>query len=228
MAALIAEPIQGVGGFATPPDGFFGRLKKVLDQHGILFIADEVQTGWGRTGDHFWGWQAHGLVPDLLTFAKGVGNGVALGGVVGRGRDRRLPAREPISTFGGNAAELPPARWRPSAYLLDHDLQANAAREGARFRAALPAGRRPHRGDRRGARQGPDAGARDRAGRAARARRRRRDRAAARRPASAGLLIGKGGLYGNVLRIAPPLTVTAEEIDEAASILAKAIDSIVP
>ena len=58
---MIAEPIQGVGGFATPPDGFFGAMQKVLGEHGILFISDEVQTGWGRTGEHFWGYQAHGI-----------------------------------------------------------------------------------------------------------------------------------------------------------------------
>src|SRR5690606_37680513 len=59
VAAMIAEPIQGVGGFATPPDGFFGAMKDVLDREGILFISDEVQTGWGRTGENFWGFQAH-------------------------------------------------------------------------------------------------------------------------------------------------------------------------
>jgi 4-aminobutyrate aminotransferase len=76
QAALIAEPIQGVGGFATPPDGFFGAFDKELKNRGILFISDEVQTGWGRTGEHFWGYQAHDIVPDMLTFAKGVGNGI--------------------------------------------------------------------------------------------------------------------------------------------------------
>ena len=80
VACLIAEPVQGVGGFAVPPDGLFGAMKEVLDEHGILFISDEVQTGWGRTGDHFWGYQAHGVVPDMITFAKGLGNGL---------RDRR-------------------------------------------------------------------------------------------------------------------------------------------
>ncbi|HYJ25970.1 MAG TPA: aminotransferase class III-fold pyridoxal phosphate-dependent enzyme, partial [Acidimicrobiia bacterium] len=60
-AVMIAEPIQGVGGFVTPPDGFFRAMKEVLDENGILFISDEVQTGWGRTGEHFWGYQAHGI-----------------------------------------------------------------------------------------------------------------------------------------------------------------------
>ena len=96
------EPIQGVGGFATPPDGFFGAMKKELDNRGVLFISDEVQTGWGRTGDHFWGYQAHGITPDILTFAKGVGNGLALGGVVaGAELMNSLPGNS-ISTFGGN------------------------------------------------------------------------------------------------------------------------------
>ena len=71
VACMIAEPIQGVGGFATPPDGFFGAMQKVLADYGILFISDEVQTGFGRTGEHFWGYQAHGIVPDLITVAKG-------------------------------------------------------------------------------------------------------------------------------------------------------------
>ena len=82
VACMIAEPIQGVGGFATPPDGFFAAFKEVLDRNGILFISDEVQTGWGRTGEHFWGYQSHGITPDILTFAKGLGNGMALAGVV--------------------------------------------------------------------------------------------------------------------------------------------------
>ena len=86
VACMIAEPIQGVGGFSIPPDGFFGAMKKVLDEHEILFISDEVQTGWGRTGEHFWGYQAHGVVPDALTFAKGLGNGLA---IAGRRRPRR-------------------------------------------------------------------------------------------------------------------------------------------
>ena len=102
VACLIAEPIQGVGGFTMPPDGLFGAMKKVLDEYGILFISDEVQTGWGRTGDHFWGYQAHGVMPDLLTFAKGLGNGLSMAGVIARGELMDgLPANS-ISTFGGN------------------------------------------------------------------------------------------------------------------------------
>ncbi|MDX6209704.1 MAG: 4-aminobutyrate aminotransferase, partial [Frankiales bacterium] len=102
VACLIAEPIQGVGGFTMPPDGFYGALKAVCDDYGILLIADEVQTGWGRTGEHFWGIEAHGVVPDMITFAKGIGNGLSIGGVVARAEIMdALPAAS-ISTFGGN------------------------------------------------------------------------------------------------------------------------------
>src|SRR4051812_42911771 len=85
VAALIAEPIQGVGGYTYPPDGLYAAYAEVLAEQNVLFISDEVQTGWGRTGQNFWGIQNHGVTPDMMTFAKGLGNGFAIGGVVGRG-----------------------------------------------------------------------------------------------------------------------------------------------
>ena len=220
VAALIAEPIQGVGGFAMPPDGLFGAMTEVLDEFGILFVCDEVQTGWGRTGEHFWGYEAHGVVPDILTFAKGVGNGLALGGVVARAEIMDSLGANSISTFGGNPLVCAGALANLE-YLLDQGLQTNAAKMGNRLRLGLepvaeatpeiaelrgrglmwamefnrPGGREPL----------PDAAAAVHEG-------------AHRR----GLLVGKGGLYGNVLRIAPPLCVTDSEIDEAVRILAAA------
>jgi 4-aminobutyrate aminotransferase len=224
VACLIAEPIQGVGGFVTPPDGVFGALKKVLDDYGILYVSDEVQTGWGRTGEHFWGYEAHGLVPDLLTFAKGLGNGLALAGVIGRGEIvDNLPANS-ISTFGGNplvtAGALANLR-----YLLDNDLQTNALVQGRRIVDRL----RPLadtldvvgevRG--KGLMIGIELVGRDgRApapGAAARVLELARER---------GLLVGKGGLFGNCLRIAPPLSLTAEEADEGAAILAEVLAEV--
>src|ERR1700678_4662151 len=88
VGCLLAEPIQGVGGFTMAPDGLLAAYKEVLDEHGILLISDEVQTGWGRTGEHFWGIQAHDVIPDFMTFAKGLGNGFAIGGVGGRAAPR--------------------------------------------------------------------------------------------------------------------------------------------
>ena len=94
VACLIAEPVQGVGGFTMPPDGLLGEYAAVLRERGVLYISDEVQTGWGRTGDHFWGFGAHGVTPDMITFAKGLGNGFAIGGVIARGDSDGRAARE--------------------------------------------------------------------------------------------------------------------------------------
>jgi 4-aminobutyrate aminotransferase len=221
VACMVAEPIQGVGGFATPPDGLFGAMKEVLDAHGILFVSDEVQTGWGRTGEHFWGYQAHGLVPDALTFAKGLGNGLAIGGVVARAELMDAVGANSISTFGGNPL-ADRAALAVLDYLQEHDLQANARTVGARLAAGLRglAAGNPAIGDVRG--KGlmlavelvdPGSGAPDAAAAA-------RAQEAARR---GGLLVGKGGLYGNVLRVAPPLVLTEAEADEGLEVLAAAL-----
>jgi 4-aminobutyrate aminotransferase len=224
VAAMIAEPIQGVGGFATPPDGFFGAMKKELDNRGVLFISDEVQTGWGRTGENFWGYQAHGMTPDILTFAKGVGNGLALGGVVASAELMDSLPGNSISTFGGNPMSSVGA-LATIRYMLEHDTQGHALAMGERLAGHL----RPAveasavvaelRGKglmlaietvQAGSLE-PDSGVAGRIMEQARA---------------AGLLIGKGGLYGNVLRIAPPMTVTEAEIDEAADVLVRIIEGL--
>jgi 4-aminobutyrate aminotransferase len=227
VACLIAEPIQGVGGFTSPPDGYLAALKEVLDEYGILLVADEVQTGWGRTGEHFWGIEAHGVTPDLMTFAKGIGNGLSIGGVVGRADIvDALPANS-ISTFGGNPLSCAGALAN-LRYLLDSDLQGNALARGGELRAALEDIAAEHSvvGDVRGkglmlAVELVEPGTGD-PGRPS-------QRAAAlamEETKAAGLLVGKGGLYGNVLRVAPPLSVTAEEIEEGAQILRKAIAAV--
>ena len=136
VACLIAEPIQGVGGFAVPPDGFYGELQKVLAKDDILFISDEVQTGWGRTGDHFWGYEAHDVVPDILTFAKGVGNGASLAGVVARAEIMDTIQVTSFSTFGGNPLSVA-AGIATLDTILDEDLQANTKAMGERFVAGL-------------------------------------------------------------------------------------------
>ncbi|WP_327025070.1 aspartate aminotransferase family protein [Micromonospora sp. NBC_01739] len=223
VACLLAEPIQGVGGFVHGPDGLFAAWKKVLDEHGILLISDEVQTGWGRTGEHFWGYQAHGVTPDLLTFAKGIGNGFALAGVVGRAEVMEAVPAISFSTFGGNPISTA-AGNAVLDYLLDHDLQANAARTGA----ILVEGLRAAVGDldcvaevrgkglmlgvefvRPGTTE-PDPALAARVFEGCRA---------------GGLLVGKGGLHGNVLRMGPPLTLTDQEAREGLAILVEAIRS---
>jgi len=221
VACMVAEPIQGVGGFATPPNGLFGAMKEVLDRYGILFVSDEVQTGWGRTGEHFWGYQAHGLVPDAITFAKGLGNGLAIGGVVARAELMDAIGANSISTFGGNPLAAR-AALAVLDYLQEHDLQRNARTVGVRLAAGLRglAAGNPAIGDVRG--KGlmlavelvePGTGAPD-------ARAAARAQEAARR---GGLLVGRGGLHGNVLRIAPPLVVTEAEADEGVEVLTAAL-----
>ena len=224
VACMIAEPIQGVGGFATPPHGFFGAMKKELDNHDILFISDEVQTGWGRTGEHFWGYQAHDIVPDILTFAKGVGNGITLAGVVARADVMDCLDAVSFSTFGGNPLSMAAGR-ATLRHVLENDLQANAKRMGERLRAGLDqlAADQPWIAEARGAglmqalemvQPGtlePDGA---------------RTTALLEACKANGLLIGKGGLYGNVVRIAPMLNVTADELDEGLAAIAAAAASI--
>ncbi|MBB5954236.1 4-aminobutyrate aminotransferase [Saccharothrix tamanrassetensis] len=216
VACMLVEPIQGVGGFSTPPDGLFAAFKEVLDEYGILLVSDEVQTGWGRTGEHFWGIQAHGVTPDAMTFAKGLGNGLAIGGVVARGDLMDCLTANSISTFGGNPVSTAGA-LATLDYLLDNDLQANAAKMGERLMSGLRtiAEDRPAVGDVRGKGLmvgielvGPSGEPDPKAAGAVLEGTRER-----------GLLVGKGGLYGNVIRLAPPMTVTEDEVEEALGIL---------
>lgn len=224
VACLIAEPIQGVGGFATPPEGFFGAIHKVLAKDDILFVSDEVQTGWGRTGDYFWGYQAHDIVPDMLTFAKGVGNGATLAGIVARAEIMDTINVMSFSTFGGNplssAAGLATLR-----YVLDNDLQGNARRMGGRLAAALSplAAEVPwiaeHRG--KGLMQAielvyPDSIQPDAS----------RATAILEGCKARGLLVGKGGLYGNVIRITPMLDVSSSELDEGIAAITETITEL--
>jgi 4-aminobutyrate aminotransferase len=227
VAALIAEPIQGVGGFTSGPDGLLGAFAEVLRERGILWISDEVQTGWGRTGEHFWGWQSHGATPDIVTFAKGIGNGLSMGGVIARAEVMDCLSANSISTFGGSpltsAGALANLR-----YVLDHDLQGNAARHGPTLFDGLRAVGSPIVGDVRGkglmigvelVRPGtgtPGEPAPELATAVLEACKRR------------GLLVGKGGLHGNTLRIAPLLTLTADEAAEGLAILVAAIEEVTP
>jgi 4-aminobutyrate aminotransferase len=225
-AALIAEPIQGVGGFTSPPDGLYAAFREVLAPRDILWIADEVQTGWGRTGDHFWGWQAHARSgpPDIVTFAKGIGNGMSIGGVVARAEIMNCLDSNSISTFGGTQVTMA-AGLANLTYLLEHDLQGNALRVGGllierlRTAAARLPGVREVRG--RGLMIGVELvrPGTDEADHAAAS-------AVLESARAGGLLIGKGGGHNtSALRIAPPLSLTVAEAEEGADILEHALRS---
>jgi len=221
VACMIAEPVQGVGGFAIPPDGLFGAYQEVLDEHEILFVSDEVQTGWGRTGDHFWGYEGQGVRPDALTFAKGIGNGVALGGVVARPALMDCLGANSISTFGGNPLATAAANATLD-YVLEHDLQKQAAVLGRLLLDGLreSVGDLPAVAEVRGkglmigiefvlpGTLDPDPAV------AAAALEATRER---------GLLVGKGGLYGNCLRVAPPLTLGEADAREGLRMLTDAV-----
>ncbi|MGJ5831456.1 aspartate aminotransferase family protein [Streptomyces ossamyceticus] len=226
-AALIAEPIQGVGGFTSPPDGLYAAFREVLRRHGVLWIADEVQTGWGRTGDNFWGWQAHGQngPPDILTFAKGIGNGMSIGGVVARSEVMNCLDSNSISTFGGTQITMA-AGLANLNYLVEHDLQGNARRVGGLLIERLRAitAQVPEVKEVRGrglmigvelVKPGTEEANPDAAAAVLEAARRE------------GLLIGKGGGHNtSALRIAPPLSLTVAEAEEGADALERALRSI--
>ena len=224
VGALIAEPVQGVGGFTMAPDGLFLAYQEVLDEHGIAFISDEVQTGWGRTGETFWGIGAHGITPDLMTFAKGLGNGFAIGGVVGRGDLLDGLRGNGISTFGGN----PIATTAGNAtldYVLSHDLQKNAAVcgtiviDGLRAAASRLQTVAEVRG--KGLMFAVDladqATGQPSPALAAKAMEATRER---------GLLVGKGGQHGATLRMAPPLTLSEAEAREGLALLVDALHAV--
>ncbi|QBI21931.1 aspartate aminotransferase family protein [Egibacter rhizosphaerae] len=224
VACLVAEPIQGVGGFTHPPDGLYGALAEVCREHGILLVSDEVQTGWGRTGDRFWGYEHHGYTPDVLTFAKGIGNGLSMGGVVARAELMDSVTANSISTFGGNPLTCAGARANLRVLRRD-DLPGNARKQGELLAQRLHEAVEPLAcvGDVRGkglmlgvelVRPGtgdPGEPAPELTSKVLEATKGR------------GLLIGKGGLHGNVLRITPPLSVTAEETERGAAALADAL-----
>lgn len=220
-AAFIAEPIMGVGGFITPPKEYHGIVADIVRRHDGLFIADEVQTGWGRTGRWF-GVEQYGVKPDIIVAAKSLGNGHPVGATVARKDVADSFKGLTIATFGGNPVTMVAAKAVVDAIEKDR-LMDNAADVGGHLRARLDALGEKHalvgevRGmglmqgvelvkDRQTKEPAPQAvaavmeGAKER-----------------------GLIVGRGGLYGNVLRISPPLTVSKADADQAADVLDQAL-----
>jgi len=221
IAALIAEPIQGVGGFITPPKEFFPIVVETARRYGGVFICDEVQSGFGRTGTHWNGIEHWGVTPEIMTFAKGIANGMPMGATVARADIADAFSGLTISTFGGN-----PVSDAAAHATLDEmeriDAPARAARLGARFRKGLEAMADKYDaiGEVRGLglMQGVEL-VKDRKTKEPAPELTVRLFEATR---ERGLLIGKGGLYGNVLRLSPPLIVEDSEVDEALATLDQA------
>jgi len=219
IAVFIGEPIQGVGGAVIPPKEYFGFVYDIVRKYGGLCVADEVQTGFGRTGEHYWGFENWGVTPDLVTMAKGIGNGAPLGACttspeIAKGMAKRLH----FNTFGGNPVSA--IQGLSVLEIIDEEkIQENCKTVGGHLKQRLLALQEKHPliGEVRGL--GLMLGVelvKDRK---------------SKEPASAetaavveackdrGLLLGKGGLFGNVIRIKPPMCITKDDCDFLADCL---------
>jgi 4-aminobutyrate aminotransferase len=218
IAGFIAEPIQGVGGFITPPKEYFPIVAETVKKHGGVFISDEVQTGWGRTGGKWFGIEQWGVQPDIITSAKGLGNGTPIGLTIARPEIADAVRGASISTFGGNPVATTAAK-AVIDLIEDQKLGINAAEVGAYFREKLLELQEKHPviGDVRGmgllqavelvqdpVSKTPAVAATLAIMEAAR---------------ENGILLGKGGLNGNVLRFSPPLNISKGDVDEFARLL---------
>ena len=225
IAAFMAEPILGVGGFIVPPKEYFPKVAEITRNHGGLFIADEVQTGWGRTGGKWFGIEHWGVEPDIITSAKGMGNGVPIGWTIATPEVADAFPGLTFSTFGGNPVSMA-AGLAVIKVIEEHDLRTNAATVGSYLRERLEELKEkyPVIGDVRGMglMQGIEI-VRDRG---------------TKEPAPdvllkvfeetkrQGVLIGKGGLYGNVIRTGMMLNSTKDHVDEMVAALDAAFKEI--
>ena len=196
----------------------------MLDETGILYISDEVQTAFGRTGSHFWGIEESGIEPDLITMAKGLGNGLAIGAVMGRAEViDSISGKLHVSTFGGNHVSSAGALANLN-YIIENDLQNNADEVGGYLKDRLikMAEDSPVVGEVRGrglmlALEMVGSGGEPNPSAATRFMQACRER---------GVLVGKGGIGANALRISPPLTITREAAEEAANVFEEALAEV--
>jgi len=225
IAAFIAEPIQGVGGFITPPPEYFKMVFKIVKNYGGLFIADEVQTGFGRTGKKWFGIEQWEVEPDMITCAKGMGNGVPIGATITTAALADTFKGLTISTFGGNPVTSVAAQATIEVIEEEHLLD-NVDTVGRYFRGKLEELQQKYAliGDVRGMglMQGLEL-VKDRATKEPAA---EATTQVMERTRENGLLIGKGGLYGNVLRISPMLNIGKADVDEAIKLLDKSFSEV--
>ena len=220
IAAFMAEPILGVGGFIVPPAGYFERVEEITRKHGGLFIADEVQTAWGRTGDKWFGIEHWNVKPDIITSAKGMGNGVPIGMTTATAEVADKYPGMTFATFGGNPVSAA-AGLAVIKMIEEEDLRTNARVVGDYFRGRLEELKEkyPIIGDVRGMglMQGVEL-VKDRQTKEPAPQAVLKVFEETRRQ---GVLIGKGGLYGNVIRTGLMLNSTNDHVDELIAALDK-------
>jgi 4-aminobutyrate aminotransferase len=225
IAGLLAETIQGLGGFIVPPPGYFKIVANIVRNYGGLFIADEVQAAWGRTGKKWWGIEHWEVEPDIITSAKSMANGVPIGLTLTRPEIADAYKGLTISTFGGNPVTCVAAK--ATIDLIEEErLMDNAEEVGNHFHQGLEALQGKHTliGDVRGMglMQGielvKDRQTKEPAPEAT--------NLVMERARVNGLLVGKGGLYGNVIRMSPPLNISKADVDQALAALDKGLAEI--
>jgi 4-aminobutyrate aminotransferase-like enzyme len=220
-AALIAETIQGVGGFVVPPLGYFERVAEIIRGVGGLLIIDEVQAGWGRTGEHWFGIEHWGVEPDIMVTAKGVANGFPVGVTTTRSDVAESWTPKTISTFGGNPISMAAAAATLEV-MTQEDTPARSAARGEQLGAALQglAARHDWIGEARG--MGLMWGLEIVDDRESKSPAPARALGLLEAAKEEGLLIGTGGLQGHVIRIGPSMLIEEDELDEGLTRLARA------
>jgi len=218
VAGMLCETIQGLGGVVVPPPGYFKIVANIVRNYGGLFIADEVQTGFGRTGKKWFGIEHWEVEPDFMTCAKGLANGVPVGATITRPEIADAYKGLMISTFGGNPVTCTAAK--ATIDLIEEErLMDNAEEMGTRFRHGLEVLKERYAvvGDVRGMglMQGVEL-VKDRTTKEPAT-----DLAnqILERTRANGLIVGKGGLFGNVIRMSPPLNIGKADIDQALAML---------
>ena len=226
VAAFIAESIQGVGGFVVFPDGYLKSVYEHVRGAGGVCIADEVQTGFGRTGTHFWGFETQGVIPDIVTMAKGIGNGAPLGAVVTTPKIAAVMAQKVhFNTFGGNPVVS--SIGKAVLEVIEREnLQANSLELGAHMKAGLEKLKAKHKviGDVRG--MGLMLGIEFVKDRATKEPGKEACAQAVENARELGLLVGKGGLWGQTIRFAPPMCITKADADFVVEVLDEAIGAL--
>jgi 4-aminobutyrate aminotransferase-like enzyme len=225
IAAFIAEPIQGVGGFITPPPEYFKMVYRIVKNYGGQFISDEVQTGWGRTGKKWWGIEQWEVTPDIITSAKSMANGVPVGLTITTAELADKFQGLTIATFGGNPVTSVAARAVIEVIEEEH-LRENTFVVGGYFRAKLEELQQkyPLIGEVRGMgmmqalelvkdRQTKEPAPQETNQILERAR-------------ANGLLVGKGGMYANVIRMAPPMNISKADVDEGIGLLDQSFSEV--